>query len=49
MGLFEALKTNIDYSSVLHTAEIPELVEFERIIEERGLKAALEWRENRYS
>ena len=49
MGLFEALKTNIDYSNVLHTAEIPELVEFERIIEEQGLKAALRWRETRYS
>ena len=23
MGLFEALKTNIDYSSVVHTADIP--------------------------
>jgi enoyl-CoA hydratase len=49
MGLFEALKTNFDYSSVLHTADIPELVEFERIIEEQGLKAALRWRETRYS
>jgi enoyl-CoA hydratase len=49
MGLFEALKTNIDYSSVLHTAGIPELVEFDRIIEEQGLKAALKWRESRYS
>jgi len=49
MGLLEALKTNIDYSSVLHTADIPELAEFERITEEEGLKAALKWRENRYS
>ena len=49
MGLFEALKTNFDYSNVLHTADIPELVEFERIIEEQGLKAALRWRETRYS
>ncbi len=49
MGLFEALKTNIDYSSVLHTADIPELAEFERIIEEQGLKAAQKWRESRYS
>ncbi|GAG19364.1 unnamed protein product, partial [marine sediment metagenome] len=49
MGLYEALKTNIDHSCVLHTAGIPELVEFDRIIEEQGLKAALKWRESRYS
>ncbi len=49
VGLYEALKTNVDYGSVLHTADIPELVEFERIIEEQGLKAAQKWRESRYS
>ena len=49
MGLYEALKTNIDHSCVLHTSDIPELVEFDRIIEEQGLKAALKWRESRYS
>ena len=49
MELYEALKTNIDFCNVLHTAEIPELVEFERIIEDQGLKAALKWRESRYS
>jgi hypothetical protein len=47
MGLYETLKTNIDCSSVLHAADIPELVEFESIIEEQGLKAALKWRESR--
>ena len=49
MGIYEALKTNINFSSVLHTADIPELAEFERIIEKQGLKAALRWRESRYS
>jgi hypothetical protein len=48
MGLYEAPKTSIDCSSVLHAADIPELVELESIIEEQGLKAALKWRESRY-
>jgi enoyl-CoA hydratase len=49
MGLHEALNTNVDQSSMLNTADVPELAEFEKITEEQGLKAALKWRENRYS
>lgn len=49
MGLNEALGTNIDQSSILNTANVPELAEFERITKEQGLKAALKWRETRYS
>lgn len=49
MGLNEALNANIDQSSLLNTANVPELAEFEKITEEQGLKAALKWRENRYS
>ena len=49
MGLKEALNANIDQSSMLNTADVPELAEFERITEENGLKAALKWREKRYS
>ena len=43
MGLFDALKTNIDYRSVTHTADIPGLVEVELIIGEQSLRAALKW------
>ena len=49
MGLNEALDANIDQSSMLNTADVPELAEFEKITKEQGLKAALKWRENRYS
>ena len=49
MGLQNALDTNIDHSSILNTADVPELAEFEKITEEEGLKAALKWRESRYS
>lgn len=49
MGLNEALKTNIELRAAQYMADIPELAEFSRIIKEEGLKAALKWRENRYS
>ena len=49
MGIHNALDANIDHSSLLNTADVPELAEFEKITEEEGLKAALKWRESRYS
>lgn len=49
MGINEAVKSNVDFSSVLHSADISELEEFEKITFEQGLKAALKWREERYS
>ena len=49
MGLYAALGTNIDHSSMLNTANVPELEEFDRITKEQGLKAALKWREDRYT
>ena len=49
MGLHQALAANIELSSILNNADVPELAEFERITEEEGLKAALKWRESRYT
>ena len=49
MGLNEALNTNIELRAAQYVADIPELAEFSRITKEEGLKAALKWRENRYS
>ena len=45
IGFIEILKTNVDYRSVLHTADIPKLEDVELIIGEQGLRAALKWRE----
>ena len=49
MGLYAALRANVDLSSILHVAEEPEQIEFNNIVRERGLKAALKWRESLYS
>lgn len=48
MGLYAALHQHIEVSGILNSADIPEVIEFQRIIVEQGLKAALQWRESRY-
>jgi len=48
MGLLEAVEANLDLSAMLNAAGTPEQEEFERIVRERGLKAALAWRDERY-
>jgi hypothetical protein len=35
-------------SGILNAVNSPELLEFNRIVREEGLKAALAWRESRY-
>jgi enoyl-CoA hydratase len=47
-GFREALMANVDIDAVIETAEVPERKEFNRIREERGLKAAIEWRDARF-
>lgn len=49
MGFFSVLRANVDFSSILHVADEPEQLEFNNIVRERGLKAALEWREGLYN
>jgi len=47
-GFREALMANVDIDAVIESAEVPERKEFNRIREERGLKAAIEWRDARF-
>jgi enoyl-CoA hydratase len=48
MGLRQAVHANLDLSAILNSAETPEQQEFDRVVAERGLKAALAWRDSRY-
>lgn len=49
MGLRAAINANIDISAMLNGAGTPEQREFETVAAEKGLKAALAWRDARYS
>jgi enoyl-CoA hydratase len=48
MGLRESVQYNLEASSLLNSVAVPEQVEFNKIVRERGLKQALEWRDQRY-
>jgi enoyl-CoA hydratase/carnithine racemase len=48
MGLRAAVSANLDLSAILNAAESPEQKEFDLIAAERGLKAALAWRDSCY-
>ena len=48
MGLRSAVASNLDLSAILNAADTPEQREFDRIVAESGLKAALKWRDSRY-
>jgi enoyl-CoA hydratase len=48
MGVRSAVASNLDLSAILNAAETPEQHEFDRIVAEQGLKAALRWRDSRY-
>ena len=47
-GFREALMANVDLDAVIESAEVPERIEFNRIREEKGLKAAIAWRDARF-
>jgi enoyl-CoA hydratase len=49
MGLRQAVSANLELSAMLNAAETPEQREFGRIARERGVKAALAWRDARYA
>jgi hypothetical protein len=49
MGLRTAVAANLDLSAILNAADTPEQREFDRIVAAQGLKAALRWRDERYS
>jgi enoyl-CoA hydratase len=47
-GFREALQANVDIDAVIEAAEVPERKEFNRIRAEKGLKAAIAWRDARF-
>lgn len=47
-GFREALWSNVDLDSVIEGAEVPDRLEFNRIRDEQGLKAAIVWRDARF-
>jgi enoyl-CoA hydratase len=47
-GFREALMANVDLDAIIEAAEVPERQEFNRIRQEQGLKAAIEWRDRRF-
>lgn len=48
MGLRAAVNVNHQISAILNAAELPEQQEFDRIAREHGVRAALDWRDERY-
>ena len=48
MGLRAAVAANLDISAILNALDSPEQQEFDRMVAELGLKAALAWRDARY-
>ena len=48
MGLRKAVAANLALSALLNSAGTHEQKEFDRIAAERGLRAALDWRDSRY-
>jgi enoyl-CoA hydratase len=47
-GFREALLANVDIDAIIEAAEVPERREFNLIREERGLKEAIRWRDERF-
>jgi len=49
MGMRDALRASLDIDVILNATPSPEKTEFARIRKEQGLKAALAWRDGRFS
>jgi enoyl-CoA hydratase len=49
MGMRDALKASLDIDVILNATPSAEKAEFQRIRKEQGLKAALAWRDGRFS
>jgi enoyl-CoA hydratase len=47
-GFRGALMANVDIDAIIESAEVPERQEFNRIREQRGLKEAIRWRDQRF-
>ena len=48
MGLTSAVEANLDIAAVLNSAHTPEREEFTNLVANKGLGAALAWRDDRY-
>ncbi|WP_152345683.1 enoyl-CoA hydratase/isomerase family protein [Brevibacterium sp. CFH 10365] len=48
MGLTQTVESNLDIAAVLNSADTPERTEFTKLVATEGLRAALEWRDERY-
>ena len=49
MGFNQALKSSLNLDVLLNAAPDPLKEKFSRIRSEKGLKAAIEWRDNRFT
>jgi len=49
MGVMDAVNANLDIAAVLNGAHTPERAEFTKLVADRGLGAALAWRDHRYA
>ncbi len=47
-GLRESIAANVELDTIIESADLPARAEFRRITEERGLKAAIAWRDARF-
>ena len=47
-GFREAIASNVEMDSIIEAAEVPERIEFRKITQEQGLKAAIAWRDARF-
>ncbi|MEX1046079.1 MAG: enoyl-CoA hydratase-related protein [Actinomycetota bacterium] len=47
-GVRESIDANVELDVMIETANLPQRDEFRRITEEKGLKAAIAWRDERY-
>jgi hypothetical protein len=48
MGLEQTVRHNLEAAAILHAAGTTEQVEFDRLVKTDGLRAALDWRDNRF-
>ena len=49
MGFLNALSQNLDLMTIFDTSTSPEQEEFNAVAAEKGLRAALDWRDARFS
>ena len=48
-GLRQALQAGVELGGIIESDRVPEREEFERIVAEQGLPAAVRWRDGRFA